>query len=102
MAEVEFCPGCGADLRGELIYDTFISQGASPEKAHHDCTEYYGDPDHTKRFGKAWLLEDPAIYDGAAAYGCPECKHVWRRLEWITDAQLETIQKDWVSFENKY
>lgn len=69
------CPNCGADLDGELIFDTFLKKYEN-EATAEETASYYG---ATKTHGR-WGRET-AIYsldlDKTVAYRCPDCMHEW-------------------------
>jgi hypothetical protein len=71
------CPSCKSDLNGDLIYETFISQGMTPEKAL-ETAKMYGANETTGRWGR-----QISIYcrdrDRTVEYLCPDCGHRWDR-----------------------
>lgn len=69
MTDIEHCPACEADLRGEPIPEEYLRKG------------YYGDWDgKTPRwYSRMILVEIPEIYDGGLYWMCPDCKAVWHR-----------------------
>lgn len=59
----EECPKCGVSLKGDPI----------PE----DVKKYY----HGDYFYRVKGIEFRGVYDGVAAWECPDCLHVWSRFE---------------------
>jgi len=61
MTEIEYCPHCNANLRGEEI----------PEEQRH----YFGKHTH---FGRKIGLYDRDL-DRTVAWKCPDCGKTWER-----------------------
>jgi predicted RNA-binding Zn-ribbon protein involved in translation (DUF1610 family) len=77
MNEHGYCPNCGMNFDGELIYETFLKRGDTPEEALESAS-YYGATETTGRWG-----HKIAIYsmeeDRTVQWKCPDCNHEWDR-----------------------
>lgn len=75
-----YCPHCNFNLDGDLIVDTFISQGKTREKVIEDASYYegwkvYGEEN---RWGRAIGLSDLKL-DRVTRWECPDCHKTWER-----------------------
>lgn len=69
------CPHCGANLQGDLIYQTFLDMYKDPIKAK-EIAALYGATETEGHWDKAIGIYD--IYlDHTVAYLCPECEKEW-------------------------
>ena len=71
------CPGCHTDLDGDLIYETFIGQGMTPEKAL-ETAKMYGANETTGRWGRE-IGMSCMERDRVVEWMCPDCGHRWDR-----------------------
>lgn len=71
------CPNCKTDLDGDLIYETFLAQGDTPEEAL-ESAGLYGATETTGRWGRQIGQYDMET-DRTSSWQCPDCKHVWGR-----------------------
>ncbi len=39
-------------------------------------------------------IEVSEIYDGVIMYQCPDCKHVWKRFDWVSDEILKKYSQN--------
>ncbi len=72
-----YCPNCGMDFDGGLIWDTGMEMYGNEEKAD-EYAKLYGATRTTGRWGKnigIYSLEK----DRTIGFKCPECKHEWGR-----------------------
>ena len=69
MSEVECCPECGADFKGDPIPEEYQDK-------------YYGGETH---YSRLIGIEDPMVYDGISWWKCPDCEHIWKRFPWSPD-----------------
>lgn len=67
------CPNCKVDLEGDLIYDTFIGKGYSPEKAL-ETAEMYGATKTTGRWDRR-IGHYSMEFDRTVGWECPDCGH---------------------------
>lgn len=77
MTETRRCPGCGNDLDGDLIWQTFYNQENSEKEADR-IAAMYGATRTEGRWNRAialYSIEKDCTY----AFQCPDCKHEWRR-----------------------
>lgn len=77
MNEHGYCPNCGTDLDGELIFETFLKHYKNREKAL-ETAELYGATETKGRWGTQIALYD-THKDRTTHWLCPECEHVWKR-----------------------
>lgn len=77
MNEHGYCPNCGIDLDGELIFETLLKQYNDREKAL-ETAEMYGATETTGRWGKQIGIYD-INRDRTVRWLCPECNHEWER-----------------------
>ena len=77
MNEHGYCPNCGKDFDGILIWDTFFDKYGDVDKADEAAASYGA----TRETGK-WGLKI-GIYsmdeDRTTDWKCPDCDHEWRR-----------------------
>lgn len=78
MNEHGYCPNCGIDLDGELIFETLLKQYNDREKALETANLWYGATETTGRWGKQIGIYD-AHKDRTVSWLCPECNHEWER-----------------------
>lgn len=71
------CPHCGANLQGDLVYQTFLDKYKDPVKAK-EVAAMYGATETEGRWGKAIGIYDNDL-DRTVAYRCPECEKEWPR-----------------------
>ena len=72
-----YCPNCGINFDGGLIWDTGMEIHNSEEKAD-EYAEMYGATRTTGRWGKnigIYSMEE----DRTVGFKCPECKHEYDR-----------------------
>jgi ribosomal protein L37AE/L43A len=77
MNEHGYCPNCGMDFDGGLIWDTGLEMYGSEEEAD-EYAKAYGATRTTGRWGKRIGLYD-VERDMTTRWMCPECKHEWPR-----------------------
>ena len=74
-----YCPNCGINFDGGLIWDTGMEMYGNEEKAD-EYAKAYGATRTTGRWGK-----NIGIYsmdeDRTIGFKCPECKHKYNRSE---------------------
>jgi hypothetical protein len=75
-----FCPHCNSNMDGELIYDTFIEQGKTPEVALEYSKNYAGWEKHglQNRWGRKIGIYSLNL-DRTMEYQCPDCGKKWDR-----------------------
>lgn len=71
------CPGCGVNLAGDLIYDTFFAKHGNEQQALREA-QAYGATKTEGRWGREIALYD-MVQDRTTAFRCPDCGHVWGR-----------------------
>ena len=77
MNEHGYCPNCGMNFDGDLIFDTFMEKYQDEEKAL-ESAEMYGATKTTGRWGHKigiYSMEE----DCTTHWKCPECEHEWER-----------------------
>lgn len=73
----ENCVKCKASLLG----------GEIPE----DIREHYSPPYHWSR---VIGIEVRGLYDGVLYYKCPDCQHIWKRLDWPDVPEYNVLSED--------
>ena len=72
-----YCPQCGKDFDGTLIWDSFFDKYGDVDKADEAASSYGA----TREKGK-WGLK-VGIYsmeeDCTTHWKCPDCEHIWKR-----------------------
>jgi hypothetical protein len=71
-----------------------------PDKCPHCAVEFAYVHDNGETYYKVIGIEDPRVYDGCSWWGCPECKHVWKRFSWSPDPALNSLVKTWKESRN--
>lgn len=71
------CPGCGADLNGGLIWQTFADRGHTDAEADRIAALYGATRTHGQ-WGRQIAIYSQGR-DRTAAYRCPDCEHEWPR-----------------------
>ena len=74
-----YCPNCGMDFDGGLIWDTGMEIYGNEEKAD-EYSKLYGATRTTGRWGKnigIYSVEE----DRTIGFKCPECEHEYGRSE---------------------
>ena len=71
------CPSCKSDLDGDLIYETFIGQGMTPEKAL-ETANMYGATETSGWWGRVIGISC-MDQDRTVEWMCPDCGHRWDR-----------------------
>ena len=74
-----YCPNCGINFDGDLIWDTGMEIHGNEEKAD-EYAKLYGATRITGRWGKnigIYSIEE----DRTIGFKCPECKHEYGRSE---------------------
>ena len=69
----DFCPHCNSDLRGEDIFESFISHYRDEEKALKAADMYGWTKENPCRFSRAIGLYS-INFDRTYAFQCPDCK----------------------------
>jgi len=69
------CPKCKTNLKGELIYETFLKQYRDEQKAL-DAAKMYGATKDNGKWGKEIGIYD-MNHDRIITWRCPDCKHEW-------------------------
>lgn len=72
------CPNCKANLDGDLIFDTFLTQYGGDRIKALKSAEAYGATETTGRWRREiaqYSLEE----DRTVAFRCPDCNHRWPR-----------------------
>lgn len=77
MNEHGFCPNCGMDFDGDLIWDTFYKQTQSEDQATEKAA-LFGATRTQGRWGHQIGITD-LHNDWITQWKCPECDHVWER-----------------------
>ena len=72
-----YCPNCGMDFDGGLIWDTGLEMYEDEELAD-DYAKAYGATRTTGRWSKCVGIYDMRK-DMTTSWMCPECKHEWPR-----------------------
>jgi hypothetical protein len=78
MNEHGYCPNCGMDFDGGLIFDTFIKQYDGDEENALETASWYGATKTTGRWGykiAIYSMEE----DRTVQWRCPDCEHTWDR-----------------------
>jgi len=74
-----YCPKCGKDFDGTLIWDTFFDEKGNAEEADVSASMYGATRDQGR-----WCLKI-GVYDiekdRTTHWGCPDCGHEWDRRE---------------------
>lgn len=70
-----YCPNCGMDFDGGLIWDTGMEIYGNEEKAD-EYAEAYGATRTTGRWAKRIAIYSMEL-DKIVQLECPECKHEW-------------------------
>ena len=78
MTDHGHCPGCKADMNGELIWQTMLEQSNGDEAEADRKAEMYGASRTSGRWGKKIALYD-ADRDRTTHYHCPYCQFIWER-----------------------
>jgi hypothetical protein len=71
-----YCPNCGINFDGDLIWDTGMEMYGNAEKAD-EYAKAYGATRTTGRWGKKigiYSMEE----DRTTGWKCVECKHEWQ------------------------
>ena len=71
------CPHCGANLQGDLIYQTFLDKYKDPVKAK-EVAAMYEATETEGRWSKVINIYDNDL-DRTVAFRCPECEKEWPR-----------------------
>lgn len=72
-----YCPHCGADLDGDLIWETGLKMKGS-EAGADEYAEAYGATRTTGHWGRAMGIYDREK-DCTVAWKCPDCGEEWER-----------------------
>ncbi len=75
----------GAPSEAELRAMTEIELNAWYTASHYGWTKQ-----NPQTFKKEIGIEIPGYYDGVVIWMCPECKHKWKRFDWVRDDLLLT------------
>ena len=78
MNEHGYCPNCGMDFDGGLIFDTFMERYEGDEEKALESASYYGATKTKGRWGHRIALYD-LERDMTTHWKCPDCKHIWGR-----------------------
>lgn len=78
MVDKNLCPGCGVELDGELIYETFLEKYEGDTVRALETAELYGATKTKGRWRRQFALYDQTR-DRTVAYRCPDCGHEWPR-----------------------
>lgn len=73
-----YCPSCGIDLDGGLIWATGMKMHGDEERAD-EYAKAYGATRTTGRWGKKIGIYDMEL-DRTTHWKCPECAHEWERV----------------------
>lgn len=96
IGNLDNCPDCGAQWKGDDIYQYFLCQKMFPEAEQHEvykdktdeeiyraAQDYGYTHENPVRFRKVIGVEypygHPKRYDGVSLWHCPECKGYWSR-----------------------
>ena len=79
MNEHGYCPACGADLDGGLVWEYFYAQTGSKEEADVSAS-FYGATRTEGKWGRALGIYDRDL-DRTVSWECPDCTHRWGRNE---------------------
>ena len=78
MNEHGYCPNCGINFDGDLIFDTFMERYEGDEEKALETASMYGATKTKGRWG-----HKIAIYnlekDMTTRWKCPDCEHIWDR-----------------------
>ena len=77
MNENGYCPNCGMNFDGDLIFDTFMEKYQDEAKALESAASY-GATKTTGRWGHKigiYSMEE----DRTTHWKCPDCEHEWKR-----------------------
>ena len=73
-----YCPNCGMDFDGGLIFDTFMEQYDGDEEKALESASMYGATKTKGRWGHRIGIYDMER-DMTTQWQCPECNHIWGR-----------------------
>lgn len=71
------CPSCGADMNGDMIWQTFMDKHGDEAEADRIAEMYGADRKHG-RWGRAIGIYD-RDRDRTVSWMCPDCEHRWAR-----------------------
>ena len=82
MINEKQCPKCHITWEHEeTIYQYFIREGYSEEKARESAANYGCTPETPQHFGKNVIgIENPDEYDGIGYWLCTECETLFDRF----------------------
>lgn len=76
MNQHGYCPNCGMDFDGGLVFDTFMEQFDGDEEKALEYASGYGATKTTGRWGKRIGIYDMER-DMTTQWQCPDCEHIW-------------------------
>ena len=76
MNEHGYCPNCGINFDGRLIFDTFMDYYDNNEEKALETASMYGATETKGRWNHKIAIYDMEK-DRAVQWKCPDCEHVW-------------------------